>query len=116
MPLYPLSYVGQWYDLIGKLSRSAADRAREISKSDSRAIDSVGRDPAVLVLVTPDVDSLCACRIVEQLLLADSIPYTIRPMAGMGSLAEEASSKVIRNHRVVLAINSGNENPYDELL
>lgn len=115
MPLYPLSSVSSWYDQIGRLSQAAAARARE-SSSGAIKPDTVGRDPAVLVLVTPEVDSLCACRIIEQLLDADTIPYTVRPMAGMGSLAEEESAKIIRNHRVVLAINSGNENPYDMLL
>ena len=40
----------------------------------------------VLVLPYPDVDSLCACKILQTLFKADTVPHTVVSVAGRAEL------------------------------
>jgi cell division control protein 45 len=41
-----------------------------------------------MIIVAPDVDALCAARMLETLLRQDNITHRIRPVAGLTSLVD----------------------------
>ena len=66
-----LSYESAYYNIL------AAHRS-----SPSTAVSSVA------ILVAPDVDSLCAARILVALLRQDDVMYQLRPVSGVSSLLQ----------------------------
>lgn len=43
---------------------------------------------SIMIIVAPDVDALCAARMLETLLRQDNITHRIRPVAGLTALVE----------------------------
>ncbi|TPX34055.1 hypothetical protein SmJEL517_g03210 [Synchytrium microbalum] len=71
--------------------------------------ESTASNAAVLILATPDVDSLCACKILTTLFKADCIPHKVIPVAGYMDLGA-ANSNHVENHeelRSIVMLNCG---------
>ncbi|KAL9936585.1 hypothetical protein V8E36_004653 [Tilletia maclaganii] len=64
---------------------------------------------AVLILVAPDVDAICAARVLIQLLKADDIPYHVIPVNGYATLHQVVEEHIIDNDNLhsVIFLNLG---------
>eukprot|EP01134_Creolimax_fragrantissima_P007045 CFRG7045T1 len=73
--------------------------------------DALASHPAasILILAAPDVDAVCACRLLTILLRADYIPYEILPVAGYDDIAQAKEDLVNSNDalRSVIMLNCG---------
>lgn len=67
--------------------------ARESSSSSSGTV-------SVLVLVAPDVDALCAARILVKMLAHDHIGHNVVPVSGWNELARVNREMVDGNRKV----------------
>ncbi|KAK0522787.1 DNA replication initiation factor cdc45 [Tilletia horrida] len=64
-----------------------------------------GGTSAVLILVAPDVDAICAARVLIQLLKDDDIPYHVIPVNGYATLQRVVEEHIVDNdnlHTVIL--------------
>ncbi|KAF8476236.1 CDC45 family [Kalaharituber pfeilii] len=74
--------------------------------------------PSVLILVALDIDSLCATRILTQLLKRDFIPHKIHPVAGYKDLSNVNSTLIKGNEdlRFVICLGLGGMVDLEEFL
>ena len=52
-----------------------------------------------MIIVAPDVDALCAARMLETLLRQDNITHRIRPVAGLAALVD-VKNELLDYHEV----------------
>ena len=74
------------------INRRSYPRAYREILASARASSSSGSSSgtgqvSILILVAPDVDALCACRILVGLLKHDQIGYNVVPVSGWSELA-----------------------------
>lgn len=83
-------------------ARSFPRAYREILNSarSSGSTAGGGGQVGVLVLVAPDTDALCACRILSGLLRHDQIGHNVVPVAGWSELARVNREMVEGNSKV----------------
>lgn len=82
------------YEAIVSDARSTALAAASSSSSSSAG------SVSVLILVAPDVDALCACRILVKLLSLDHIGHNVVPVSGWADLARINREMVDGNAKV----------------
>lgn len=76
------------------LSILRASRSKSIGSTSSSA------SAAVLILVAPDVDALCAARLFAKLLREDDVPYRVVPVDGYRTLNKIIVDDVVGNPEV----------------
>ena len=69
----------------------------------------------VLILAANDVDSLCASKILQTLLQADGVMYTLIPVSSLQSLSEAFTQHYSQANSIV-TINCGGASPLQEVL
>ena len=90
---YPRAYKEILSSARHLLAASSSSAAASSSSSSAGQV-------SVLVLVAPDVDALCACRILCGLLKHDQIGYNVVPIAGWQELARVNREMIDGNDRV----------------
>ena len=83
------------YREILSASRAASEQQQEGGSSSNG-----GHAVSVLILVAPDVDALCACRILTALLKHDQVGYNVVPVSGWAELSRVNHEMVDGNARV----------------
>ena len=58
-----------------------------------------------MIIVAPDVDALCAARMLETLLRQDNITHRIRPVAGLTALVD-VKNELLDYHDVSKSLHS----------
>jgi cell division control protein 45 len=77
----------------------SSSRAASEQGESSSAIAG-GHTVSVLILVAPDVDALCACRILTALLKHDQVGHNVVPVSGWAELSRVNAEMVDGNARV----------------
>jgi cell division control protein 45 len=88
------------------------DKERFADEFEALKNDALAYSSSVLILVAPDVDALCCCRILTTLLQSECVPYKVKPVSGYDGLVTVNQSILAdtdgdANLRAIVLLNCG---------
>ncbi|KAK0547551.1 DNA replication initiation factor cdc45 [Tilletia horrida] len=99
----------EYYSARAKDYTHAYNTIFKAARSRSGSSSQGGSSTAVLLLVAPDIDAICAARILIQLLKDDDIPYHVIPVNGYATLHNVVEEHIVENDNLhtVIMLNLG---------